>query len=1036
MKKIICFILSLVMILSAIPVVTFADETIPEPVSADEDTYISSYIETPDAKKEQVLLTGSVYERYALIKFDISSFAQKTFQGSILALTLRNVEESSRLTLYSYDESAEDILSSLKFVTTSTLEKAGKSRMEFVVSDYIDELLADGKTTACFALKSDARVLSIFSSEYSNKTERPSLYCTEGPAYVEGQVDYAYPDVSPERIRAELSKAVAKGHPRLMADKEDFDRARQLIADGDPIICEQYSEIRARAEAFINEDIHYLPAPEITYVSIGVETRKDIFDCCFMYQITGDERYADRAIKEVMYYAGLESWGTYQMIDNNQVATSVAIVYDWLYDYLNQSERDTLVGALKRLHLDALHDMFTNPQKADYQITLYLFYYATSNHGVVDNTCTFNQALAIAETDPDYSAFIMSNCLKNLQGVFDGLYPDAGYDEGIGYWDNLGPYMARMFATMDCSFDSYLGFENISTVVNMCDFSLYAQSSVNSTVYCDGWQIKELSHEKYYLAKMINDRALMTYSVRNDDIAWPLFCLWYDPTIEYSAELDLTLDKHFRKLELGVMRDTFEGNQENYGNMITNGPLNVGAYTNQGTIALHALGEEWICAPGRDSYSLDQYSHRQANSKRWKYYFARSEGNNCVVINPSSLPGQELDVDCKIDTFVSEERGAYAVSDLTPVYRQQVKSYQRAYGLLDDRTQFVLQDEITMLEPSEMYSFINFRNAEFEITEDNDVIVSKGNKKIFANIISDQPYEVSIMRSVPLPTSDLAPGERRINDIKKIAIHYDNVDKVNLRVEMTPVFFEEEIEYRNKQNEIIPIAEWQIEEGERSIPMLKTLTFDGKTPENFSPYNRAYIIEEGKPLPANVEATVDESKYSVSVTKDNEAQVWKIIVNDKNDPDRFTTYCVGYPPAPPEPLVIDTATLDELKVKSVRASHDDGNVPSNTIDGDLNTRWSASGEATITFELDKAVNVNCISIAYMDGDKRRSYFDVELSEDGKNWKTLTDFSSSGVTLEPEFFELKDIKAKYVRLHCFGNSQNGWNSLTDVKIYKK
>ena len=247
MKKIICFILSLLMILSAIPVVTFADETILEPVSADEDTYISSYIEIPDAKKEQVLLTGSVYERYALIKFDISSFAQKTFQGSILALTLRNAEESSRLTLYSYDESAKDILSSLKFITTSTLGKPGKTRMEFVVSDYIAELVAAGKTKACFALKSDARVLSIFSSEYSNKTERPSLYCTEGPAYVEGQLDYVYPDVSTEKIRAELSKAIAKGHPRLMADKDDFERVRQLIADGDPIICEQYSEIRARA---------------------------------------------------------------------------------------------------------------------------------------------------------------------------------------------------------------------------------------------------------------------------------------------------------------------------------------------------------------------------------------------------------------------------------------------------------------------------------------------------------------------------------------------------------------------------------------------------------------------------------------------------------------------------------------------------------------------------------------------------------------------------------------------------------------------
>jgi len=342
-----------------------------------------------------------------------------------------------------------------------------------------------------------------------------------------------------------------------------------------------------------------------------------------------------------------------------------------------------------------------------------------------------------------------------------------------------------------------------------------------------------------------------------------------------------------------------------------------------------------------------------------------------------------------------------------------------------------------MLEPSEMYSFINFRNAEFEITEDNDVIVSKGNKKIFVNIISDQPYEVSIMRSVPLPTSDLAPGERRIIDIKKIAIHYDKVDKVNVRVEMTPVFFEEEIEYRNKQNEIIPIAEWQIEEGERSVPpMLDTLTFDGKTPESFSPYNRAYIIEEGKALPAKVEATADESKYSVSVTKDTESELWKIIVTDKNAPDNFNTYCVGYPPAQPEPLVIDTDSLSEIKVKTVKASHDDGNVPLNTIDDDISTRWSAQGEATITFELDKAANVNCISIAYMDGNARSAFFDVELSEDGKNWTALTDFTSSGTTLEPEFFMLNNIKAKYVRLHCFGNSTNLWNSITEVKLYKK
>lgn len=1038
MKKIISVLLAMAMLVTALPVVSHADEGVPAPVSAIFDTYISKYVDTPKADKAQVILTGTVYERYTLLKFDISSFVNQTFGGNILALTLRNTQAASKITVYSYDENASDVLSSLEFITVTSLANTGKMHSEFVVSNYITKLLSEGKTTACFAIKSEAKVLSIFSNEYPNADERPSLRCTEGPAYVEGQKDYEYPDVSKEEIQAELSNAIAKGHPRIMAEKEDFDRVRQLIADGDPVITEQVKKIEKRADEFVDADIFYLPdnLDKESYIGTGTNSKNSILDCCFMWQITGNAKYADRAIKEVNYYADLETWGTVQMIDNNQVASSVAFVYDWLYDYLSQSERDTLVSALRRLHLDTLLQVFRTPNKPEYYITLYRFYMGSNNHTVLDNTSTFMQALAIAEVDPAFCAELMAGCLKNLESPFDEAYPDSAWCEGIGYWSFVGPYVARMYASMEASFGHYFGYENVTAAVNLSDFVLYAQSNTNSITFCDGWPVRDLSHEKYYFGKLKNDPALMAYSLKTDDIDYPLFCLWYDPNVDYEAELDLTLDKYFRKLEMGVMRDTFEGNQELYGGMVIYGPHNGHAYANQGVIALHALGEEWITIPGRDSYSLPQYSNREPNSKRWKYYFARAEANNCVVINPSSLPGQELDADCNINEFVVEDKGAYAVSDLTEAYRQQVKSYNRAFGLLDNRTQFVLQDEITMLEPSEMYSFINFKDAEFEITDDNDVIVSKGNKKIFVNIISDQPYEVSIMRSMALPTSDLAPGERRITDLKKIAIHYDKIDKVNLRVEMTPVFFEEEIELRNKQNEIIPIAEWQIEKGERTVPVLKTLTFDGAVPENFSPYNRAYLIEEGKALPSKVEATVDESKYTVSVTNDSAAQVWKIIVADKTNPEIFTTYCVGYPPAEPKPFVIDVSSLKELNIIGVRASSDDGNVPANTIDNDLTTRWSSSGESTITFELANSTKVNCIAVAFMSGDTRKAFFDVEFSEDNKNWTSITDFTSSGQTLDYEYFDLKDTKAKYVRIHGYGNSTNTWNSITEVKLYSK
>ncbi len=1053
MKKIISLILSVSLLISALPAIALAEETqapsqdaavetqaqLPEPVEVSYDTYTSSYKEVKDADKANVLLTGSVYDRYALFEFDISSFSGKTFGGNIFAVTLRNTQAESRITLYSYDKNAKNFKESLGFVTVATLAKAGKQRCEFVASSYIAELLAKGETTACFALKSDAKVLSVFASESPNKEEKPSLYCTEGEAYVKGQKDYDYPDVSVAEIEAELKKTVAKGHPWLMANKDDFDRARALYKAGDPNIVKIVEGTRKRADEFLVADIQYLPAPSVSYIGQGVATKEDIMDCCFMYQMTGETQYADRAIQEAIYYTTLDSWGTAQMLDNNQTATAVAIVYDWLYDYLSQGERDSLVEALKRLHLDALHDMFLNPTKAEYQITLYLFYYASNNHAILDNCSTFMQALAIADIDAKFSAEVMKGTLECLEAPFDTLYPDSAFPEGVGYWSFAGPYIARMYSSMESAFGHWFGYENCRAIVNFAEFPIYAQSNVTSIIYCDNGKVRDISHEKYYYGKLTNNDALMAYSLKNDDSAYPLTALWYDPDVDYDAELDLSLDKHFRATELAVMRDTFEGVQENWGGMAVNASERGHYYLNNGTIALHALGEEWIAVPGRDNYSLPQYYLTTPGSKRWKYYFARAEGNNCVVINPSADGGQEVYSTSKID-LVSEPRGAYMVSDLTDAYRQQVKSYTRAFGLLDDRSKFVLQDEITMMDKSEMYSFINFLNCEFEITEDKDVIVSKNNKKIFVNIICDQPYEVSIMRSKGLPTSDIAPGERRINDIKKIAINLKDVTKANIRVEMTPLLFEEEIEAANKSTEIIPIAEWSVPEGEIDTPRVSSILFDGKEPENFSPYNRTYVFAEGEALPAKVEAKVDESKYTVSVEKTNLTAndvVWKIKVTDKNDPTNYNTYIVCNPPYVEAPEPIDVSKLKKLSVSSVRASDDDGNVPSNTIDGDKSTRWSSQGESTITFELDGSYSINCVGISFMDGNVRAGYFDLEFSEDGKKWTTVAaDRESSGKTLDMEYYETNNARAKYVRIHGYGNSMNGWNSITEVEIYSK
>lgn len=148
-----------------------------------------------------------------------------------------------------------------------------------------------------------------------------------------------------------------------------------------------------------------------------------------------------------------------------------------------------------------------------------------------------------------------------------------------------------------------------------------------------------------------------------------------------------------------------------------------------------------------------------------------------------------------------------------------------------------------------------------------------------------------------------------------------------------------------------------------------------------------------------------------------------------------------------------TGLIDEVRISNVaRASNEfvfrsvsvlaastwqDPNVPDNILDDDLGTRWSAEGDGQwITLDLGRSEVLESIDIAFYLGDARTTTFDVLLSNDNTNWLTvLTNASSSGVTLSLESFDPPvDLTARYVQIVGHGNSQNDWNSLTEVVLH--
>lgn len=128
----------------------------------------------------------------------------------------------------------------------------------------------------------------------------------------------------------------------------------------------------------------------------------------------------------------------------------------------------------------------------------------------------------------------------------------------------------------------------------------------------------------------------------------------------------------------------------------------------------------------------------------------------------------------------------------------------------------------------------------------------------------------------------------------------------------------------------------------------------------------------------------------------------------------------------------ENGTEPYLVPEKITASSNDGNGPERLIDGDIGTRWSASGPGeTATLDYGKVATFDAVRLAFSKGDQRETYFDIEVSEDGKTWKkVLSGGESSGLTNTIERFPFAPVQARYVRYVGQGNSKNTWNSVTE------
>jgi F5/8 type C domain/Bacterial Ig domain len=126
----------------------------------------------------------------------------------------------------------------------------------------------------------------------------------------------------------------------------------------------------------------------------------------------------------------------------------------------------------------------------------------------------------------------------------------------------------------------------------------------------------------------------------------------------------------------------------------------------------------------------------------------------------------------------------------------------------------------------------------------------------------------------------------------------------------------------------------------------------------------------------------------------------------------------------------------KLGITGFKASPNDaGNIPANTIDDNLNTRWSSFGVGSfIQADLGSIKTICSVGIAWYNGDVRQNNFVISVSKDGTSFSNVFSGTSSGQTTQVEPYDFKDIDARYVKIIVNGNTQNNWASITELAVF--
>ena len=790
-------------------------------------------------------------------------------------------------------------------------------------------------------------------------------------------------------------------HPRLLFT--DPDEPRRRVASS-PRIARWAEGLEASARTVLTQPpVEYDIPDGLRLTHTPVVARVPLLAMAF--HLTSEQVFAERLWDELEECTGWADWNPRHFLDTAGLTQAVAIGHDWLHDQWDDSQRTRLVDAIVRLGLE--------PGRQQYEEERFWTKEAM-NWNSVCNAGLAMGALTVAQEEPDLAQDILSRSVDNITWSTQIYAPDGGYPEGPGYWSYGTSHLVLLLASLVSATGDARGREDDpgldTTGLHPIHLSGPTGLSFN---HGDSGTNAPRGSELMWLGRQYEQPVMTQWSAERADTA-PVATdvLWYSLDHE-DQDPQVDLDASFEKVSVAVTRSAWRDPNAQF--LALKGGDNRTSHTNLdlGTFVLDALGVRWAVDLGPESYDVPGYFDTESG-QRWQYYRTRTEGQNTVLVDPDSGRSQSLEGTAELRRHEGNPEATVTVVDLAGA-DDRVEAWTRGWHTFDGRDQVVIQDEIRLVEPADLWWSWHTGDAITVSDDGRTATLSHGVRRLLLRLRTPHDARFAVTPARPLWSAP-SPGEADPNTgIQRLVIHLSQVSDATICVQASPLW---DGDRAPSPHRVIPIDRWKVPV---SGPRLTGLSVDGEPVADFDPAVFSHTVTDLAPdaMPV-VRANAGDGATLTISDPDSLPGVARIRLTSPDG--RSSTYRVVLEP-----------TEDLQPGVPVVASADDGNLPQNVLDQNPATRWSAEGEAWLRLDLGEVARLEKVRIAWYQGDQRRSRFDIEVSDGGPWRPVLTDQESSGTSNDLEEFAFAGVDARYLRYVGHGNSASDWNSVSEIQV---